>query len=162
MRFVLLTLLLAGLTFGQVTPQQADELQFFHATQSLTLSAAGTVFTLQVPTKTSKRVYPRAVVLECSVDCTVSQDRNGSAGTGTAVTAVSLNSDATPAAAFLTSSTAGTGAALVPLTVKAGVQVTVDMSYTVFARGLSTVQNHNWRVSSITGTVRATVIWAEK
>jgi hypothetical protein len=162
MRTLLLSLLLAGLAFGQVSPQVADEMQFFHATHEVSLSGSGTTFTLQLPAKAGKRVYPQAAVIECSVDCTVTQDRNGSAATGTAVTALGLNNSGTAAATFYRASNANAGTALVPVTVKAGVQAVVDMTYTVFSRGVDTAQNHNWRVSAITGNARVSVIWGEK
>lgn len=162
MRSLSFIFMLAGLVLGQVSPEQADSMQYYMATYQTSLSGAGTTFTLQVPASSGKRVYLQTAVLECTVDCTVSQDKNGSAATGTSVAAVGLNTNGTPIATFYRASNAGAGSDLLPIIVRAGVQTALDMTPTVFARGAGTAQNFNWRVSSITGGARVTITWAER
>lgn len=165
-RILSLSLLLAGLALGQVTPEMADTMAFFAATHQVTLAGTTTAFTLQSPVKAGKRVYPQYIVLTCSAACSVTQDRNGTAATGTAVSAVPLNTDASPVAKLYQSSDAGAGTALLPFSLQAGDAgraYPVDMRYTVFARGSDAVQNHNWRVTSTTGsTVLVCAVWGEK
>ncbi|MEZ5398616.1 MAG: hypothetical protein R2729_03040 [Bryobacteraceae bacterium] len=152
--------LLAGAQ--QQKPDDVDRIRFYQSAASLSLSGAGGAITLQLPAKAGTRVYAQTAVVRCSVACTVTQERDGSAATATAVTPVALNGGATPAATLYQGSSSTGGSSLLPLSLSAGQAVTLDMTFTAFKRNADAAQNHTWRVSSITGTFDVGVIWGER
>ena len=163
MRIITIALLLAASLWGQPTPDEADTMEFYSITKTDTLSSAAGVFTLQSDAKSKKRVYPQRIVVTGSVDCTITQDKNGTAASsGTLVTPVTLNGDGSPAAKVYTGSNAGAGSTLPPFKLKAGVPFALTLNWTVFARGKDAAQNYNIRTSSITGTVKWDLVWGER
>ena len=162
MKPILIGALLAIVGSAQQKPDDVDRLRFYQASASLSLSGTGGSITIQLPVKSGSRVYLQQAVLKCSVACTVTQERNGSAASATATTPVSLTGGATPAATLYGGSGTTGGAALTSLTLGAGQQIPLDMTFTAFSRNNDNVQNHTWRVSSITGTFEVGVIWGER
>ena len=161
MRFLFIGALAVAIAGAQQKPEDVDRTRFYQASASVTLSGAGGAITIQLPAKAGTRAYLQSAVLKCSVACTVMQERNGSAATATAATSVALNGGSAPTATLYSGSNTTGGTALTPLTLSAGQQLPLDMSFTAFARNSDTVQNHTWRVSSITGTFEVGAIWGE-
>lgn len=127
-----------------------------HYTYSL--SSAAAVTTLQQPSTGGKRVEFKTAYVECSVACTVTVERDGTAATATALTPTKVNAFA-PTAAFnaFRNSDVGSGTALSPAySVPAGGSIAIDLSG-VFMEGSGTGINVSLRTNSVTGTVKQIV-----
>lgn len=153
---------LAWLPAQTQKPADVEETRFFSAFREVSLSGAAEAVTIQLPAAASKRVYLQSALIYCSAACTVSQERNGSAATGTAFAAVGLNTTATPAAALYHTSNSTGGAVLPKIEVATGQQMVLDLSANLFTRGASGVQNYTVRTNAITGTARIGFIWGER
>ncbi|MFN7918916.1 MAG: hypothetical protein U0Q16_02395 [Bryobacteraceae bacterium] len=161
-RKLLLLCALALSVGAQNTPDEVDRTRFYFASGSVTLSGSGSAFTIQLPAKSSSRVYLQSAYIECSADCVLTQERNGSAATTTAVAAVPTNGGGTPAATFYQSSDSTSGSVLVSLNVKANAGISLDMTASAFSRNGGTAQNHTFRVGAMTGTVKVSLRWGER
>lgn len=137
----------------------------FAAVVSETLAAAAHQTTVVQPTNGSKRIWFRKATVYCSVSCTVSFVRNGTAPSGSAsapVKATEHVSGAATAALYVGSDTsAGEGAVTHgPWPVSAGSPLTFDLSeWTIGPDGAG--KNLTVKVDSMTGTYRLYLSWWE-
>lgn len=136
---------------------------FSATTGDVSLSDAGTKFTIQQPASGARQVRLIAAVVFCSVACDLSQSQNGTAATATAGTATALPPSTTAATATVwTGSNVGNGTAAGGLLhLSAGQTMTLDMSLVRMGVG-GTSTNYTFAIASLTGTVNVTVYWAEQ
>lgn len=133
------------------------------AYQKSTLSSAATALTVQQPASASKTVTFRAAVIICdsTAKCDFTLERDGTAATATAGTAVGLTSvtNASKATVF-TASNAGAGALAIPYTIPAGGVLPIELSrMRLFGDG--TAKNVTLRVASMTGTITLQIYFSE-
>jgi hypothetical protein len=164
MRLLILTMAFLGLALGQAQkPSNVDDVRFYNATCTLTVSGTGKACTIQVAANPGRTVYLQAATISSTAAATITQDKDGGTATATAATAARLNTASAPIATVYTDSDATAGTAATPVPVQASVPISLDMSMTAFRRYVSTVQNFTWRVpNGVTGTVTIGVFWAEK
>lgn len=164
MRSLALLFVFLGLAFSQSQkPSNVDDVKFYSSTTTLSLTGAGGAVTIQVPASTNKTVYLQSITITSTVDLTITQEKDGSTATATAVTPVLLNSTTgTPVATFYTGSNTTGGATVPPVNVKANISSPLDMSFTAFRRNITAVQNFTWRVPTTTATVTFGIVWGEK
>src|SRR5574342_237649 len=74
--------------------------QVFIATKQTSLSGAAEVITVQQPASNAKTVSFIGAYVDCSVACTITLERDGSAATATTLTPVALNSGTATATAW--------------------------------------------------------------
>lgn len=132
--------------------------------KSTTLSGAAEVITLQQPTSGARIVQFVSAYIYSSAAVTISQERNGSAATSTAMTPGPVNPDAADAAkltAFHTSNSNNASATILPpIHIPAGSSKTLDISW-IQMRGNGTGKNYTIRTGSMTGDVIISVMWEE-
>lgn len=131
------------------------------------LAASSAATTVQVPANTARWVVFRAAYVWCSVDCTVTVERDGTAATATALAVKKLNPAAswvaTPSSVAFRSSDVGAGTVVSPkIYIAANSQEVIDLSKFVFESGRGTVQNLTIRTTSITGTARTAITFEER
>jgi hypothetical protein len=153
--FLFIGLALAGAAVAQ---------QSYTASQTTSLSAAAEVVTLQAPgsagTIPAKLIHLNAAAISCSVACTVTLERDGTAASTTALTPQAVNREA-PAAIALAyhASNVGVGTVVAQYPIAAGGTLTLDLA----DKFLWTAQeNLTLRTNSITGTVYINVKWSEQ
>lgn len=154
----LLLLLFASACFAQ-GPFDAR----YTVMKTTSLSGAAEKVTVQQPSTGAKRVRFLTAVVYCSVACTVTMSRDGTAATGTALTPVALSS-AYPAATATGwhTSNAGSGTALSPaFPLVAGATQVFDISG-IELSGSSTAKNFSVATNSITGTAMIQIFWREQ
>ncbi len=153
----LLLLLAIALPLAAQTPT-------YTATQTTSLSSAAEVITIQAPgaanTRPTKLITLAGVSVYCSVACTVTIERDGTAATTTALTPASLDYHF-PVALATTyhSSNVGTGTVLSSYAIAAMATAVIDLSSKQL---LSGGDNLTLRTSSITGTVVINLQWTER
>jgi hypothetical protein len=155
---LLLLLLLAGLASGQQTFDAR-----FALIKNTTLAGAAEKITIQQPASGAKRVRILSVTAYCSVSCTVTLSRDGTAASGTALAPVSIsgNGAATTVSGYHTSN-AGSGTVIsIPFRIAAGGTVSVEVPG-VDLIGSGTTKNFSVTTSSITGDVSLQIIWREE
>ena len=131
------------------------------------LVASPAATTVQVPANTARWVVFRAAYVWCSVDCTVTIERDGTAATATALAVKKLNPAAswvaTPSSAAFRSSDVGVGTVVSPkINITANTQQVIDLSKFVFEASRNAVQNLTIRTTSITGTARTAITFEER
>lgn len=157
---LILTLWAASLVAQQLQHQYLVE-------HEAALVAAPAVTTVQIPANTARWVVFRAAYVWCSVDCTITVERDGTAATATSLTVKKLNPAAswvaTPSAVAFHSSDAGAGTVVSPkIYITANSQQVIDLSKFVFEAGRGAVQNLTIRTTSITGTARTAITFEER
>lgn len=164
MKRILLFVLASALAWGQATQKAGDveDHDFYSTVIERSLSGAGEVVTIQTPANAKKRVFFKALRVYCSADCTVDVEKGGSTASGTAVTAVGLNTTGTPTATVYRSSTSTGGAVADKYGQFGEGTFEYDLSYVMLPRGASSAQNFTFRVGSMTGTLRMTLVWGER
>lgn len=158
LRFVLLLAAFASLAAAQA--------RYTATTGDVSLSAAGTKFTIQQPATSGRLVKLETAVVYCSVACDVTQTHSGAAATATAGTTSQLppSSPSYPAASTVwTASNVGAGTAASGIShMTAGQSVVFDLSKITLGPGAGTASNYTIVVSTITGTANITLYWGEK
>lgn len=151
---LLIPLILASIAHAQPA--------IYSYSKSTVLAGAGEKITLQQPASLAKRVKVRAVSVYCSVACTVTLSRDGTAATTTAGTAVAVSADyGTAATTVFHTSNVGAGTTLGTSAVPAGSTVTYD-TFGWELNTASTARNYSVAVGSLTGTVILTMTWSEE
>jgi hypothetical protein len=135
---------------------------YYTATKTTSLNAGPEVITVQAPTTAAgmtKNIQLVGASITCSVACTATLERDGTAATGTtlASTALLKSSPAATTTAW-SSSNVGTGTVLSNYSIAAGATLPVDLSSKWLA---SAGENVTIRTNSITGTVYITFMWIE-
>jgi hypothetical protein len=152
----------AALIAACLMGQNAGGFRYSATTGNVSLSGAGTSFTVQQPQSGAASVNLEAAVVYCSVACTLTQAQNGTAATATAGTVNPLLPFG-PASntTVWTASNVGTGTpAGGALVLQAGIPVTLIMSGITLPK-TGTATNYTFTISSITGTANITVYWKE-
>lgn len=172
MKLYAMLFLAAGLVSSQTTGKR-----YSATTGNVTLSGAGTSLTIQQPATNGNTITLEGATVYCSVACTVSQSRNGTAATATllnqtisgtlatgsaGVSSIPPTQPQTPSAALIyNASNVGTGISVgPPIVVNIGT-VQIDLSKVGLNTG-STANNYTISVSSISGTANITLIWSER
>lgn len=135
---------------------------YYSASQTTTLSAAAEIVTIQAPATQAamtKLIQMKGVAVVCSVACTVSLERDGTAATSTSLTTNPiLNGEPASTATAWHSSNVGTGTVLSQYQIAAGGTLNLDLTN----KWMGTPgQNVTIRTSSITGTVNINFMWIE-
>lgn len=118
------------------------------------LTSAAEVVTIQQPSSGSKRVIFLSAYFDCSVACSFTLERNGTAASATTLTVNNLNLGETPPTTTAWSgSNVGNGTVLATYTCAAACSLPIDLTGLVFPPSNSTATNVTLRSSSITGTV---------
>jgi len=161
MKSFLLIGLLALLAFTASAQQTPNA--YSATTGNVTLSGAGTKFTIQQPATNAKQVSLVAAVVQCSVACDVTQSQNGTAATATAGTVNALLPIGPAAIATVwTASNVGAGTpAGGILSLAAGEHQTLDLTL-MHMGNTGTGTNYTIAISSITGTANITLYWSEQ
>lgn len=166
-RLLLLVSLSAGLALAQ-TPSSFDKT--FFVTKTTSLSGAAEVITVQhaapaagPPPTSAKTVQFISAYLYCSVACTVTLERNGTAATTTtlaiaAVNPKNLNVQTTTSTAY-SSSNVGTGTVVSTYQIVAGGCISLDMTLSQLMSNVA--DNLTFRTNSITGTFQMQLMWYE-
>ena len=146
----------------------AQQLQHHYVVEhEAVLAAAPAVTTVQVPANTARWVVFREAYVWCSVDCTVTVERDGTAATATSLPVKKLNPGATwvatPSSTAFRTSDVGAGTVVSPkIYVTANTQQVIDLAKFVFESGRDAVQNLTIRTTSITGTARTAITFEER
>lgn len=163
-RTLLLTAAIAALA---ALPAAADTYRYSATTDDVSLSAAATTLTIQLPAATSAgapSVTLESFTVYCSVDCSVTQAYNGTAASATSASATPIPPNTTRAAKATAwkASNVGAGTAIGGIIhVPAGATVIIQVP-SVVVNGAGTAGNYSVTVGAITGTANITGIWAER
>lgn len=162
LNIICLSVLCVVLAFGQDVSSGVPR---FSAARESTSDTAEAV-TLQLAANSPVSVLPLYAVIQCSVDCTVSQKIGGTAATATAITPVALAQRETAVAAVAAayhSSNVGVGSSVAAdIAILADAVLVIDLSGHIFMTGRTSVSNLTISTaSSSAGTHRITIIWQE-
>lgn len=136
---------------------------YYTLPKTTALSSAAEVLTVQQPANgVSRRIRFISAYIDCSVACTVTLERNGTAASSTIQVPAQVNPQlSTPALAQgFNSSNVGTGTVLSKVSLAANGSVIVDLSNITMV-GADSSQNFTVRTSSISGTVDIMISWSE-
>lgn len=168
---LLLAILISLAAFAQDHPKAANELPLeFYVDYGGSLSSATQKITIQLPTATAgTRVRLKAAKVYCSVACTATQERNGTAATATALTVNKHNPEATGTLTVLAYRSSNVGSAAqtytvdeiaagqtLPLTL--GPSAEGDRVGGVYLIGTTGAVNYSIGLASMTGNYRITII----
>jgi hypothetical protein len=141
----------------------AQSYRYSSTTGDVSLSGAGTKFTIQQPSGSGGRqLRLESAVVYCSVACDVTQSQNGSAASTTAGTITALHPLGGPASAAttFTASNVGSGTAAGGiLHVPAATTVVLDLSKLSLG---GSGANYTVVIASITGVANITLFWSEQ
>jgi len=145
------------LLFSTIAFAQSSKGTFGYEKET-SLSGAAETVTLHLPTGSTRTAKLVGATVYCSVVCTATLKRDGTAPTTTAGTAVKLNtaSDAASVVPYHTSNV-GTSTAIKIYNIAAGEEKVIDLS----DKGLLAAENVTLVTSSITGTARIYFQWRE-
>lgn len=169
---LLIALLVPVAALGQYdNPKNAAELPLeFIVDYGGSLSGATQKITIQLPTATAgTRVRLKAAKIYCSVACTVTQERNGTAATATSLTVNKLNPEASGTLTVTAWRSSNVGAAAVTYTsdvVIAGTTLPLNLGSAVdsetrggvYLIGTTSAINYSIGLASMTGDYRITII----
>jgi hypothetical protein len=153
-RLVVLGALLAGVLGAQT---------LFTESQSATLVSAAQVVTVQQPASASMQVVFQGAYIYCSVACSWTLERNGTAATSTTQTPTQVNPTTNIAATATgwVSSNVGVGTVIGNYSLGAGQSLSINLAG-VFMTGNGTGSNLTLRSSSVTGTTNCIIQWTER
>ena len=145
--------LLIALALAAGLSAQNQTVTTYTASKQTSLTAAAEVVTVQQPATGARPVQFVAAYFDCSVACSMTLERNGTAASATSlsINPVFSGSVAATSTAF-SSSNVGTGTVLSRFNCAAACSNTLDLTDISFQAG-GTAQNLTLRSSSITGTV---------
>jgi hypothetical protein len=134
----------------------------FTAVKETSLSSATEVITLQAPASgASASVRLVSGWIDCSVTCTITIERNGTAATMTALTPHPVNNTGSTAKTLVFSGAdTGVGTVLAKFTLLNGGGIPLGLNG-MSITGNGTTKNITIRTSSITGTVHINLRWTE-
>ena len=146
-------LVIAGIAIGQT-----------YVVQKTTVLAAGAeIITVQQPASSARQVTFISAYFDCSVACSFTLERNGTAASSTTLAVRNVNPGETAASTTAWSaSNVGTGTVLAGYNCTAACSVAIDLTGVVFAQANGTGTNLTLRSSSITGTVDIIFKYSEK
>lgn len=142
--------------------QEAPIVSTYSAYKSTALTAAAETITVQQPAVGSaRRVTLKSASVYCSVDCTITFARSGTAATSTTLATIPQSpSYAASTATAWSASNVGAGTTLLVFAITAGNTQAFDLAGIEFLVG-GTTQNFSAITSSITGTARIQITWTE-
>ena len=146
------------LAVAGVASAQPRIVNSYLATCTLTLSANSKACTIQQPASGARDTQLVSAYIYSTVALTVTQERNGTAASATAVTPTALNPEqvAAATAAVYEASNVGSGTVLggsaATIAIPATSGVTLELE-DIQLRGNGTTKNYTIRTSSATGTV---------
>lgn len=143
--------LLVGLAPAQIWQNYTYE-------KSTSLSSAAETVTIHLPTGSDKTVKFVGASVYCSVACTFTLERDGTAPTTTIATPPELNGGTSGSARAYHTSNVGSSTVIKNYTVAAGTEFGILLS----EKGLTAGTNLTIRTSSITGTARIFFQWREQ
>jgi hypothetical protein len=153
MRRLAILCLAGGLILPAQTPGS------YTASQQTTLSAASEAVTIQLATGAPKFVHFRGAAIYCSVACTLTLERDGTAAANTSLTPARVNRYfAAPLATVYHGSDVGVGTVLTVYNIAAAGNLTLDLSDKYLYGG----DNLTLRIASLTGSVGINVQWEER
>lgn len=162
-----LIILSAIAAFLHITAAHAQTNRFSATTGDVSLSAAATTLTVQLPAAGpagNPSVTLESFIVYCTVACSVTQAYNGAAATATAVTVSPIPPNTTLGAAATAwkASNVGSGTAVGGIIhVPAGGTITISLAQVTLA-GAGNGANYSVTVGAITGTANITAIWSER
>lgn len=136
-----------------------------YVVQKTTVLAAGAeVITVQQPATSARQVTFISAYFDCSVACSFTLERNGTAASSTTLAVRNVNPGETTASTTAWSaSNVGTGTVIGGYNCTAACSVSIDLTGIAFPQGGSTTAtNLTLRSSSITGTVDIIIKYSEK
>lgn len=150
---------LAWLTLLAANVCAADYYLYYKTTS---LSGAAETVTIQQPSSSARRVDFYSASVYCSVACTITLKRDGTAATTTAGTVLALSADypTAKATAFHTSNV-GAGTTLATHVLSAGQTMTLELEGISMTQS-STARNFSISTSSITGDATIAIKWRER
>jgi len=126
----------------------------FTVRKQTVLAAGAEVVTVQQPSTGAKLVRFIGAYFDCSVACSFTLERNGSAATSTALAVNNLNpGEQPPTTTAWSASNVGTGSVIWSYNCAAACSVPIDLTGLQFGSGGGTGTNLTLRSNSITGTV---------
>lgn len=127
------------------------------------LIAAAEKLTIQQPVSSSKRVRMLSCTVYCSVACTATLSRDGTAATTTTLAPVPISgySAATSVSGYHTSNVGAGTTISIPFEVAAGGTMVLDLTG-IDLVGDGTAKNFSVATNSITGTAKIQLIWREE
>lgn len=135
----------------------------FSTTKATTLSGTAETLTVQHAAATTRSARFISMYMYCSVACTVTVERSGTAATTTANTIVNVNPSngaaATTTCTAYNASNVGTGTVINVYNIAAGGYLSLDGSTFQLPAGI--LDNVSMRTSSITGNVVLQAVWRE-
>lgn len=143
--------------------------QIFTFSDTITPSAAAEVLTIQHPANSNKTFRYLSAYIYCSVACTVTLERLGTAATTTKATPVAAN-PASPTvnvsvANVFTTSNVGIGTVINTYNLAAGAWMSIDLGLYIrngmFVSPAGVLDNLSLRSSSISGTITLQITWRE-
>ena len=158
---ILILALAAASAFGQTTYYNRT----YKALYEASLSGAASTVTVQQPASGARTVYIKSVYVYCSVACTFTLERNGTAASSTSLTPVSMSANnPTVAATAWRTSNVGAGTTISP-TYRVGAGDYEFLAFTLgdmVLAGTGTTKNFTVRTNSITGTAEIEIVWEEQ
>jgi hypothetical protein len=143
-----------------VTAQRADDLHRYSASCSVTAAGAVAKCAISVPSTGTKRIFLDYVVVRSTVATDVVFERGGSAPTTTAVSAVKLNTTASPQATVYHTANSGVGTSTVTRKITtADADFAFGLDGEVFAKATETTLVV--KSASMTGTFVVDFFWGE-
>lgn len=125
--------------------------------RSASLSGAASVVTIHLPTTANRTVRFLGASVYCSVVCTFTLERDGTAPTTTAVTPAEMNGGTAGEATAYHTSNVGTSTVIKSYNVAAAEEKVIELD----SKGLKLGKNLTIRTNSITGTARIFIQWQE-
>lgn len=151
-------LLMVALCYGQA-PKRVNA--YTASRENTGLSNSAEVVTIQQPASGSRTVVFKRASIYCSVACTVTLERDGTAATATSLTVVKAHSGAATATATAwRGSDVGVGTVVSKHYIGAGTTLPLDLS-AMYLIGDGTAKNLTLRTSAITGTAVINILWEE-
>jgi hypothetical protein len=142
--------------------QEAPVVATYSAYKSTALTSAAETITVQQPAAGSaRRVSLKAASVYCSVDCTITFKRSGTAATSTTLATIPASPDyAASTATAWSSSNVGSGTTTFTWLITGGTAQGFDLTGVEFLSG-GTTKNFSVGTNAITGTATIKVDWTE-
>lgn len=137
--------------------------QTYLVRKNTSLTTAAEVVTIQQPATGARQVTFISAYFDCSVACTFTLERNGTAASSTTLAVNNVNPGESAATTTAWSaSNVGTGTVLQSFGCQAACNISIDLTGFSFAQVNGTGVNLTLRSSSITGTVNIFFKYTEK
>lgn len=147
-----------GLFYGVLVLSAQATRGVFTYEKTTSLSGAAETVTIHLASNSNRTAKMLAATVYCSVACTATLSRDGTAPTGTAGTVVQLNSTSESSGVQIYhTSDVGAGTTIKTYTLAAGEEKVIDL----YEKGITAGKNLTLATNSITGTARIFFQWRE-